>query len=1269
VNTEQQLSPEHAAYLAANAVDLDVAIEAGVRSEEGGIVFPWRSPDGRVVEQFRPDDPGEDGPKYLWRKGEPLVLWAHPRVDGLVRSKRPIVVVEGTKQYLAAISATDGEALVLGVVGCQGWRQAGKLALDDLGLIPWRDRDVTIVFDADVDSNPDVYDAAVGLEHDLTFRGAASVKHARLPGDGKAGLDDVIATYGPEALERVLSTAGPISPTRPMVARRYFDRSGLKVATLADDALDRFPMAVNIEAQLCVYEGGVYRRDPKAATIPAVRLLRERYRPMHASALEDVLVDRLRSRGRRLTEHASEPILNLSNGLLDLQTLDLHPHSPDFLSSVQLPIAWNPDAECPVYEQWVAECVGSQVDDLEETVSVMLDPTRTPTKALFCFGPSRSGKSTFIRLAEAIAGAGNRSAVTLHQLCTDRFAAANLYGAILNSAADLSATHVEDLSTFKMLTGEDTVQANRKYGRQFEFKNAALFAFSANEIPSVGESSTAYLERVKPIFFPHSFAGAEDRSIEEAMHRDELPGILRRWVEAYRRLDGRGGRYGPTDPTVGSIFAERSDRVRQWVAEETTRLGPDVPVDRWTPGPEAFAAFGIWSEANGQAKLGRNKFYDRLRSAGLDIRPSTKHRSTVSIRLGRCLDIPSVSRAGERSDKAEFGAPSDLGRCDSSALSGRFTAPSPHEGVEEVEVERGKGSRETSRTVRPAPLVFDLETGSVDDLWRSGPEFERIVGRVNCTNPATVVVDTDIAAPVRHAAEGGSLVAHNGFGFDFLALAHHHGLDVLAVGDEGRLVDTKILAFLADPPEARTKSVERYYGLDATAERLGVTGKVGDLKGLASEFGGFDKIPVDDERYLAYCAADIEATKLVFERLPITEYARREMRVLARLTGSISVRGFRVDRKLLDARLAEGAEQTSLGLATLVTDYGLPTTTSNGKPAKSPHRTAEGKAAIAAAFADLGVELPTTEAGSPKLDKETMAIVATECADDAEIVRLADTVRELNGVRTVYGTISERLAGDRVHPLIDARQASGRISVVSPGLTVMGKRGGKFVERDVFIADRGERIVAVDLDQIDARAIAAHCQDSAYIALFAPGLDAHAEVAEMVWGDRSKREAAKAVGHGWNYGMGIAGLVRQGIDESVAVEFDAAMRSRFPGLVEWRDTVRKIAEQGELLDNGFGRMMRPTPDRAWTQGPALIGQGCARDLMMEAVLRLPLEVVAMLRAVVHDELVFSIPTSSLGDVTTTIVEAMSFEWRGVPITAGASKPGRTWGDVYRKEAA
>jgi len=111
------------------------------------------------------------------------------------------------------------------------------------------------------------------------------------------------------------------------------------------------------------------------------------------------------------------------------------------------------------------------------------------------------------------------------------------------------------------------------------------------------------------------------------------------------------------------------------------------------------------------------------------------------------------------------------------------------------------------------------------------------------------------------------------------------------------------------------------------------------------------------------------------------------------------------------------------------------------------------------------------------------------------------------------------------------------------------------------------------------------------------------------------------------------------------------------------DETRQWAKSVPFLDNGFGRRMRVGNGREHTQAPALMGQGCARDLMAEAVLRLPIEVVPLIRMWAHDEIVLSIPEAEVDAVSDAVLDAMSFEWRGVQILGDASKIGPSWGSV------
>ncbi|MEI2621686.1 MAG: DNA polymerase [Candidatus Nanopelagicales bacterium] len=347
-------------------------------------------------------------------------------------------------------------------------------------------------------------------------------------------------------------------------------------------------------------------------------------------------------------------------------------------------------------------------------------------------------------------------------------------------------------------------------------------------------------------------------------------------------------------------------------------------------------------------------------------------------------------------------------------------------------------------------------------------------------------------------------------------------------------------------------------------------------------------------------------------RLTYDDYAAREMRLMGRLGYAMRLVGWRVDTALVathvrsgEARLAEGRD--------VLKAHGFPEVNANGTESKKPHATKQGNESLKAALSATGVKPESwmfTDTGKVVTSKDVWT--PDRVAVLPEQARLViETILDMNGVRTVYGTVKGNQVGDRVYPEVMPFQATGRFSIQSPGLTVMGKRGGKHVERSIFLPEPGDRQVSFDLNQVDARAVAMHCQDANYVALFTdPSIDSHAEIAYMVWGDRALREDAKKIGHGWNYGEGLYRIAREaGVDMSVAEEFDRQMRVRFPRLVEWQQEVRDQAQSGVLMDNGMGRMMRPTPGRSHTQGPALMGQGLARDLLMEGLLALPVEYV------------------------------------------------------------
>lgn len=575
-------------------------------------------------------------------------------------------------------------------------------------------------------------------------------------------------------------------------------------------------------------------------------------------------------------------------------------------------------------------------------------------------------------------------------------------------------------------------------------------------------------------------------------------------------------------------------------------------------------------------------------------------------------------------------------------------------------------------------FTFDVETADKGSLWSYGPGFNRLAG-YSLARPgasgAAVVTTTDfdhvqsfVTDPCGYVIEG-----HNILGYDLLALQREFGrIDTLKLALDGRLRDTMLLARLDDPPLSRNERPVTFYDLDTVCERYGVEGKHGDLKAMAKKWGGYDKIPTDDPEYDEYLRADVVAARELGEQLPMTDYALREHKV-AGVAANVMLTGFRVDNGLLPMRAKEELEKKAQALRTLAEEFGVVSTSTGGKPAKTLNTDA-GRLSLARAFKRLGVtkQPPRTPTGKYATSADAMELMREQWGHLKGLKEMTGLVDVATSARSIYDSISKHVVGDRVHPRISIGLASGRWASSDPNLLGVGKRGGKVRERDVFLPDEGEVLVCLDLAQIEARAVAALSGDDAYLDLFVPGNDAHSMVAEMIFGDIAYRDTAKACHHAYNYGAEPPRIaIMAGVPLSVAEKFHSGMKDSFPDVAKWRDEMREIASSGQMIDNGFGRLMRPDPDRAWTTGPAMPGQGCGRDLMMEGILRLPAEMLRMLRCVVHDEAVMSVRPEDAEEVAHVVKDALSFHWvapgktRGVDVVADLPKRfGKTWGDCY-----
>ena len=206
------------------------------------IIFPWYTVGGDVIEQVRPDSPivyNGDEYKYLWPKGVGAILNALRHDE----HAETVLIVEGTKQGLAAASWAPEGVAVYGIGGCRNWSTDG---IPDTDLEVCDSKHVVICLDADVSSNRDVYDAAVKLGQVAKAECAVKVSYMRIPAGGTNGLDDVLGKRREDRrtsfIANLIADAHPTKPCdakpKPKDKRPAIGGSGVRTAA-AEDGSER----------------------------------------------------------------------------------------------------------------------------------------------------------------------------------------------------------------------------------------------------------------------------------------------------------------------------------------------------------------------------------------------------------------------------------------------------------------------------------------------------------------------------------------------------------------------------------------------------------------------------------------------------------------------------------------------------------------------------------------------------------------------------------------------------------------------------------------------------------------------------------------------------------------------------------------------------------------------------------------------------------------------------------------------------------------------
>jgi len=393
------------------------------------------------------------------------------------------------------------------------------------------------------------------------------------------------------------------------VSARFFDPGfGLKARAVAHAVQSLGPVRFGIDDRFWAYENGVWSPADTLVHKRIVRLLDERYRPHHGQTVREVL----RAELEPLEIAPTESYINVYNGMVDWRHGEVMPHDPLYFSTVQLPVTYHPEAQCPQFDAFLRQVVAP--DDIArvwELIGYLMMSGNPLQRTFLLTGGGGNGKGVLLDVIKHLLGSTAIAAVPLHEFAISQFATAELFGKLANICGDIDASFIESTARIKEITGEDTVKGERKFGQPFYFRPWCKMVFSANEIPAAADSSSGWTRRFEVIGFPNRPAHPDPTLKDRLSTTGELRGIAAKAIEALRALMSRREfSHGAAAAAAHEQFAVINNKVLEWIAEAC-----DYPNHiKWYDRRELYKAYKRWdAEYGGGRPLGSKRFYALLR--------------------------------------------------------------------------------------------------------------------------------------------------------------------------------------------------------------------------------------------------------------------------------------------------------------------------------------------------------------------------------------------------------------------------------------------------------------------------------------------------------------------------------------------------------------------------------------------------------------------------------------------------------------------------------
>ena len=304
-------------------------------------------------------------------------------------------------------------------------------------------------------------------------------------------------------------------------------------------------------------------------------------------------------------------LLNVRNGIVDLATGDLMPHSRDYLITRLVDIDFKPDSECPEFEKFITLITGSDAElslFLQLAVGYTLTGRTDEHCLFFLHGSGMNGKTTFTEVIRRLLGdyAQRIEIEALMQTYSSGGVAtphvASMAGARFVLGSEIAENRKLNESLVKDLTGGDSMTARFLFSNPFTFTPTHKLWLFGNHKPRVAGTDWGFWRRMRVLPFAVTIPEDVRKPFSDVMAAfdAEREGILS-WAVLGAVLWHNNGLDMPEAVKAATTeYRTEQDTIQQFI-DERCEMHPDYQVEK----DKLYTAYKDWCDDAGEEQARR----------------------------------------------------------------------------------------------------------------------------------------------------------------------------------------------------------------------------------------------------------------------------------------------------------------------------------------------------------------------------------------------------------------------------------------------------------------------------------------------------------------------------------------------------------------------------------------------------------------------------------------------------------------------------------------